>query len=25
MFHGLGVETKLIYRGAEILSRFDED
>jgi glutathione reductase (NADPH) len=25
IFHGLGVETKLIYRGAEILSRFDGD
>ncbi|MBS3647597.1 glutathione-disulfide reductase [Pseudaminobacter sp. 19-2017] len=25
IFHGLGVETKLIYRGAEILSRFDVD
>ncbi len=25
IFHGLGVETTLIYRGAEILSRFDED
>ncbi|KQV81680.1 glutathione-disulfide reductase [Rhizobium sp. Root1220] len=25
IFHGLGVETTLIYRGAEILSRFDHD
>ncbi|EJT05507.1 glutathione-disulfide reductase [Rhizobium sp. CCGE 510] len=25
IFHGLGVETTLIYRGAEILSRFDAD
>ena len=25
IFHGLGVETTLIYRGHEILSRFDED
>lgn len=25
IFHGLGVETTLIYRGQEILSRFDED
>ncbi|MGN6549559.1 MAG: glutathione-disulfide reductase [Pararhizobium sp.] len=25
IFHGLGVETTLIYRGAEILSRFDMD
>ena len=25
IFHGLGVETTLVYRGAEILSRFDED
>ncbi len=25
IFHGLGVETTLIYRGAEILSRFDQD
>jgi glutathione reductase (NADPH) len=25
IFHGLGVETTLIYRGAEILSRFDND
>jgi len=25
VFHGLGVETTLIYRGAEILSRFDHD
>ncbi len=25
IFHGLGVETKLLYRGAEILSRFDAD
>ncbi|QLF70727.1 glutathione-disulfide reductase [Peteryoungia desertarenae] len=25
IFHGLGVETTLIYRGAEILGRFDED
>jgi len=25
IFHGLGVETKLVYRGAEILSRFDGD
>jgi glutathione reductase (NADPH) len=25
IFHGLGVETTLIYRGAEILSRFDRD
>jgi glutathione-disulfide reductase, plant len=25
IFHGLGVETTLIYRGKEILSRFDED
>ncbi|HET7412620.1 MAG TPA: glutathione-disulfide reductase [Pararhizobium sp.] len=25
IFHGLGVETTLIYRGAEILSRFDKD
>jgi len=25
IFHGLGVETTLIYRGAEILSRFDGD
>ncbi len=25
IFHGLGVETTLIYRGTEILSRFDED
>ncbi|KPF43858.1 glutathione-disulfide reductase [Rhizobium sp. AAP43] len=25
IFHGLGVETTLIYRGAEILSRFDLD
>src|SRR5262249_24063684 len=25
IFHGLGVETTLIYRGREILSRFDHD
>ncbi|MBZ5758250.1 MULTISPECIES: glutathione-disulfide reductase [Rhizobium] len=25
IFHGLGVDTTLIYRGAEILSRFDND
>jgi len=25
IFHGLGVETSLIYRGKEILSRFDQD
>ena len=25
IFHGLGVETTLIYRGGEILSRFDQD
>ncbi|CAN7489492.1 glutathione-disulfide reductase [Pararhizobium sp. LjRoot255] len=25
IFHGLGVETALIYRGREILSRFDQD
>ncbi|TCL73486.1 glutathione-disulfide reductase [Rhizobium sp. BK251] len=25
IFHGLGVETTLIYRGSEILSRFDQD
>ncbi len=25
IFHGLGVETTMIYRGAEILSRFDGD
>jgi glutathione reductase (NADPH) len=25
IFHGLGVDTTLIYRGKEILSRFDED
>lgn len=25
IFHGLGVDTTLIYRGAEILSRFDHD
>lgn len=25
IFHGLGVDTTLIYRGAEILSRFDSD
>ena len=25
IFHGLGVDTTLIYRGAEILSRFDMD
>jgi glutathione reductase (NADPH) len=25
IFHGLGVNTTLIYRGAEILSRFDQD
>lgn len=25
IFHGLGVETTLIYRGAEVLSRFDHD
>ncbi|MFK3779190.1 glutathione-disulfide reductase [Agrobacterium sp. NPDC089420] len=25
IFHGLGVETTLIYRGKEILSRFDQD
>ncbi|MDI7863868.1 glutathione-disulfide reductase [Rhizobiaceae bacterium n13] len=25
VFHGLGVETTLIYRGLEILSRFDQD
>src|SRR5690606_14448298 len=25
IFHGLGVATTLIYRGKEILSRFDED
>jgi glutathione reductase (NADPH) len=25
IFHGLGVEVSLIYRGAEILSRFDQD
>jgi glutathione reductase (NADPH) len=25
IFHGLGVETTLVYRGAEILSRFDMD
>lgn len=25
IFHGLGVETTLIYRGKEILSRFDKD
>jgi glutathione reductase (NADPH) len=25
VFHGLGVETTLVYRGAEILSRFDHD
>ena len=25
IFHGLGVETSLVYRGAEILSRFDMD
>ncbi len=25
IFHGLGVDTTLIYRGQEILSRFDED
>lgn len=25
IFHGLGVDTTLIYRGAEILSRFDQD
>ena len=25
IFHGLGVETTLIYRGQEILSRFDQD
>jgi glutathione reductase (NADPH) len=25
IFHGLGVKTTLIYRGAEILSRFDQD
>lgn len=25
IFHGLGVDTTLIYRGAEILSRFDRD
>ncbi len=25
IFHGLGVETTLVYRGKEILSRFDED
>lgn len=25
IFHGLGVKTTLIYRGKEILSRFDED
>ena len=25
IFHGLGVETTLIYRGKEILSRFDMD
>ena len=25
IFHGLGVETTLIYRGTEILSRFDQD
>ncbi|MGO4436120.1 glutathione-disulfide reductase [Rhizobium sp. RAF56] len=25
IFHGLGVKTTLIYRGAEILSRFDHD
>lgn len=25
IFHGLGVETKLIYRGTQVLSRFDQD
>jgi len=25
IFHGLGVETTLVYRGLEILSRFDQD
>lgn len=25
IFHGLGVETALVYRGAEILQRFDQD
>lgn len=25
IFHGLGVETTLVYRGKEILSRFDQD
>jgi glutathione reductase (NADPH) len=25
IFHGLGVETTLVYRGREILSRFDQD
>ena len=25
IFHGLGVETTLVYRGKEILSRFDMD
>jgi glutathione reductase (NADPH) len=25
IFHGLGVETALVYRGKEILSRFDQD
>ena len=25
IFHGLGVETTLVYRGREILSRFDMD
>jgi len=25
IFHGLGVETTLVYRGVEILSRFDQD
>lgn len=25
IFHGLGVETTLVYRGQEILSRFDQD
>jgi glutathione reductase (NADPH) len=25
IFHGLGVQTTLVYRGREILSRFDED
>ncbi|WP_411028280.1 FAD-dependent oxidoreductase, partial [Salmonella sp. s60131] len=25
IFHGLGVDTTLVYRGKEILSRFDQD